>query len=76
MKKFIFLAAIIGFSVATLCSCGSKSTSSGEGTVTSSDGKVYTNYQEACRNGDFDAAYSILEKNVTTLRNLKKKIKW
>ena len=22
MKKFIFLAAIIGFSVATLCSCG------------------------------------------------------
>ena len=63
MKKFIFFAAIIGFSVATLCSCGSKSTSSeDEITVTGSDGKVYTNYREACRNCDFDAAYSILEK--------------
>ena len=68
MKKFIFFAAIIGFSVATLCSCGSKSTSSEdeitvtEITVTGSDGKVYTNYREACRNCDFDAAYSILEK--------------
>ena len=62
MKKYLVLVAIIGFSVATLCSCGGNSTSSEEITVTGSDGKVYTNYREACRNGDFDAAYSILEK--------------
>lgn len=63
MKKYLVLVAIIGLGVATLCSCGSKSTSSEEEkTVTGSDGKVYTNYREACRNGDFDAAYSILEK--------------
>ena len=63
MKKYLVLVAIIGLGVAILCSCGSKSTSSEEEiTVTGSDGKVYTNYREACRNGDFDAAYSILEK--------------
>ena len=63
MKKYLVLVAIIGLGVATLCSCGSKSTSSEEEiTVTGSDGKVYTNYRVACRNGDFDAAYSILEK--------------
>lgn len=62
MKNNLFLVAIIGLSVANLCSCGSKSTSSGEGTVTSSDGKVYTNYQEACRANDFEAALTFVDK--------------
>lgn len=59
--KFYFFAV----SLCLLMACGSNGGST-EGSedisVTGSDGKVYTNYQEACRNGDFDAAYSILEK--------------
>lgn len=77
MKKYLVLAAIIGFSVATLCSCGGKSTSSEEEiTVTGSDGKVYANYREACRNCDFDAAYSILEKNREKFEKFKEENKF
>lgn len=55
MKKTLLLA-IIGISIATLCSCGSKS-------VKGADGKEYSSYQEACRHQDFVAAYDWIEKN-------------
>lgn len=56
MKKNLVLLAMIGFGVATLCSCGSKS-------VKGADGKEYDSYQSACRNQDFVAAYEWIEKN-------------
>ena len=56
MKKYLFLVAIIGFGVATLCSCGKKS-------VKGADGMEYSSYQEACRHQDFVAAYDWIEKN-------------
>jgi len=62
MKIKYFLFAV---SLCLLMACGSNGGSnegSEEISVTGSDGKVYTNYREACRNGDFDAAYGILEK--------------
>jgi len=55
MKKTLLLS-MIGFGVATLCSCGSKS-------VKGADGKEYDSYQAACRNEDFNAAYEWIEKN-------------
>ena len=68
MKKHLFLVAIIGFGVATLCSCGNNSTN----TVTGANGEVYNNYQEALNDEDFEAAhkflsylYSEYEKTVT-----------
>ena len=56
MKKNIVLLAMIGFGLATLCSCGSKS-------VKGADGTEYSSYQEACRHQDFVAAYDWIEKN-------------
>lgn len=56
MKKHLFLVAIIGFGVATLCSCGSNSTN----TVTGANGEVYNNYQEALNDEDFEAAHKFL----------------
>lgn len=47
---------MIGISIATLCSCGSKS-------VKGADGTEYSSYQEACRHQDFVAAYDWIEKN-------------
>ena len=55
MKNLILLA-LIGFGVATICSCGSKS-------VKGADGTEYSSYQEACRHQDFVAAYDWIEKN-------------
>ena len=58
MKKINLLALLcltIGF-----VSCGSSS-SKNEVSVTGADGKEYTSYQEACRAGDFEAAYKIIE---------------
>ena len=56
MKKILVLLAMIGISIATLCSCGSKS-------VKGADGTEYSSYQEACRHQDFVAAYDWIEKN-------------
>ena len=56
MKKNLFLVAIFGLVISTLCSCGSKS-------VKGADGKEYSSYQEACRHQDFVAAYDWIEKN-------------
>jgi len=61
MKKINFLALLcltIGF-----VSCGSSSSKNEEEkiTVTGTDGKEYTSYQEACRAGDFEAAHAFLD---------------
>lgn len=62
MKKILFLS--------TLClelflvSCGNSSSKNEEEekiTVTSSDGKEYTSYREACRAGDFESAHKFLD---------------
>lgn len=54
MKKYLVLAAIIGFGVATLCSCGKKS-------VKGADGTEYESYREACKANDFEAAHKFLD---------------
>lgn len=61
MKKINLLALLcltIGF-----VSCGSSSSKNEEEkiTVTGTDGKEYTSYQEACRAGDFEAAHKFLD---------------
>ena len=69
MKKYLVLVAIIGFSVVSLCGCGSCSTSNSasseedikEITVTGSDGKEYKSYQAACRACDFEAAHEYVD---------------
>ena len=65
MKKYLVLTVIIGFGVATLCSCGSGSTSS-EGPKGISDKEkkelVETNnYKKACELKDFSTAYEIVD---------------
>lgn len=65
MKKYLVLVAIIGFSVATLCSCGSGSTSS-KGSMGLSDKEkkelVKTdNYKKACELKEFPVAYEIVD---------------
>ena len=64
MKKYLVLVAIIGFSVATLCSCGGKFGGSGEKgiTVKGADGTVYESYQECCAANDYEAAHLFLAK--------------
>lgn len=57
-KNFIFIA-IIGFVMATLTGCGSKS--SGSNSIKGENGKEYESYREACRDGDFDAAHKFLD---------------
>ena len=54
MKKTL-LFAMIGFSVATLCSCGNI-------TVKGADGTEYESYQECCAANDFEAAHLYLTK--------------
>ena len=62
MKKYLVLVAIISCSLLFLSSCGSKSTLSKEKeTFIGSDGKEYTNYQEACRAQDFEVAFKFFD---------------
>ena len=65
MKKYLVLTVIIGFGVATLCSCGSGSTSS-EGPKGISDKETKelvetNNYKKACELKDFSTAYEIVD---------------
>jgi hypothetical protein len=66
MKKYLFLVAIIGFGVATLCSCGSGSTSSEEPKGISEKEKEKLveakNYKKACELKEFPTAYEIVDK--------------
>ena len=55
MKKILFIA-IIGISIATLCSCGSKSGSSEESKAITGD------YKKACELREFSTAYAIIDK--------------
>ena len=50
MKKFIFFATIIGFSVATLCSCGNSSSGN------SNKKEMYMDYRDAVKALDFETA--------------------
>ncbi len=63
MQRIKFLSFCC-MAVFLLTACGSSSSKNGEEkiSVTGADGKEYTSYQDACRAGAFDAAYSILEK--------------
>ncbi len=54
MKKTLLLA-MIGITIATLCSCGSK-------TIKGENGTEYENYREACRDGDFIVAHKFLDR--------------
>ena len=56
MKKNLFLVAIFGLVISTLCGCGEKKM-----TVKGADGTEYESYQEACRDGDFEAAHKFLD---------------
>ena len=56
MKKVFVIVALIDLVMTSLCGCGPKS-------VKGADGKEYDNYQSACRNQDFVAAYDWIEKN-------------
>ena len=55
MKKKLFLA-IMCIAFATLCSCGSKSSSSDESKLIAGD------YRKACELGEFSTAYEIIDK--------------
>ena len=59
----IYLFALMCITICFI-SCSSSSSKNEEEkiSVTGADGKEYTSYQDACRAGAFDAAYSILEK--------------
>ena len=62
MKKILFLSTLC--LALFLVSCGNSSSKNEEEekiTVTSSDGKEYTSYQEACRAEDFEAAHKYLD---------------
>ena len=60
MKKFIFLAAIIGFSVATLCSCGN-SNSGNSNSDNSNKEEKDMDYRDAVKALDFETARDILK---------------
>lgn len=62
MKQICLLVAICCVIAFFSCENFSKSNSEESTTKTGTDSKEYTSYREACRAGDFDAAYSILEK--------------
>lgn len=61
MKQIKFLS-ICCVAVFLLTACGSSSSKNEEEkiSVTGADGKEYTSYQEACKDGDFEAARSFL----------------
>ena len=65
MKKYLFLLVIIGFSLATLCSCGSGSTSSEEPKGISDKEKEKLveakNFKKACELKEFPTAYEIVD---------------
>ena len=58
MKKFIFFAAIIGFSVATLCSCGNSS--SGNSNKEEKE-EMDMDYRDAVKALDFETARDIMK---------------
>jgi len=53
MKKIVIFVAFC-IAVLAVTSCGEKK-------VVGDNGKEYTSYQDACRDGDFSAAYKIIE---------------
>lgn len=62
MKKILFLSTLC--LALFLVSCGNSSSKDEveeKITVTSSDGKEYTSYREACRAGDFESAHKFLD---------------
>ncbi len=64
MKKNFVLLALIGFAMFTLCGCGGSSIiedSFNKIPVKGADGTEYASYQDACRHGDFLAAYNYLD---------------
>lgn len=54
MKKNLFLVAIFGLVISTLCGCGIK--------VKGADGTEYESYQECCAANDYEAAHKFLAK--------------
>jgi hypothetical protein len=62
MKRIKYLC-FCSIAVFMLTACGSSSSKNEEEkiTVTGTDGKEYTSYQEACRAGDFEAAHAFLD---------------
>lgn len=55
MKKNLVFVAIIGLAMTAICGCSSNG-SNGNKSITDVDGKKYASYQEACRDGNFEAA--------------------
>ncbi len=54
---------MIGISIATICSCGSKESNKNDGTiVVGSNGTEYGSYQECCAANDYEAAHLFLAK--------------
>ena len=54
--KTIKLFSIVVCVILMMIACGKK-----KAEVTGADGTVYSSYQDACRNADFNAAYKIIE---------------
>ena len=74
MKKYLLFVAIIGFSVATLCSCGDKSVKLvSQNALKNSAGNgetgVFKNYKEAVRANDYDAAHIFLDEIYNDFEN-------
>lgn len=61
--KRVCIISFCCIAVFLLMACGSSSPKDKEEkiTVTGTDGKEYTSYQEACRTGDFEAAHKFLD---------------
>ena len=64
MKKSLIMLAIIGFGVATLCSCGSSPSSSKDSEDTNGLSKliIAEDYRKACELKEFSIAYEIIDK--------------
>ena len=64
MKKSLIMLAIIGFGVATLCSCGSSPSSSKDSEDTKGLSKfvIAEDYRKACELKEFSIAYEIIDK--------------
>jgi len=68
MKKNLFLVAIFGLVISTLCGCGIS--------VKGADGTEYESYQECCAANDYDAAHLFLAKmknNISQINESKDK---
>jgi len=68
MKKNMFLVAITGLVISTLCGCGIS--------VKGADGTEYESYQECCAANDYDAAHLFLAKmknNISQINESKDK---